>query len=60
MFEELYTEVEIFKNMLISKATGTEISYQEYRDRREQLLNSNYIKDRLPRFIKSCRSSDEF
>lgn len=60
MFEKLCIEVEIFKNMLISKATGTEISHQEYKDRREQLLKSNYIKDKMPRFIKTCRSSDEF
>jgi hypothetical protein len=44
LFEKLYVEVEIFKNMLISKATGTEISHQEYKDRRGVPSHAHQLK----------------
>jgi uncharacterized protein YfkK (UPF0435 family) len=58
--EELLIKVESLKGMLVSKATGGDPSDAEYQELRKELINNSIVKDRLPRFVKSCRSLSEF
>lgn len=46
--------------MLISKATGSKADDKEYKKLRELLLQNQKIKGKLPRFVLTCRSLDEF
>ena len=59
MNNELLVLVESFQNMLLSHATGGGCDEAEYRRQRMQLLSSR-IKDKLPRFVATCRTPDEF
>ena len=58
--EELLVKVESIKNMLVSRATGLGSSYLDYARLRQVLVRSPLIKDKLPRFVHTCRSLDEF
>jgi serine/threonine-protein kinase len=57
---ELINVVERLKIGLISKATGGTIEEVEYIQDRETLLKNGLIKDYIPRFIKTCRNTNEF
>lgn len=52
--------VETFKNVLMSYATGGHVEDHEYIELRRQLITDSRVKDRLPRFVFSCRSLGEF
>ncbi len=58
--EELIIEIEIFKNGLISRATGGSILSSEYESGRELFLKNENIKEMIPRFLRICRSENEF
>lgn len=60
MSEELLIQVEMLKNILVARATGSFPDESEYWSLRDSLTKNSRTKDRLPRFIKSCRSLDEF
>jgi len=57
---DLLIKVESLKNMLVARATGGFADDQEYASLRRDLIGTTRIKDRLPRFITTCRSLDEF
>lgn len=58
--EELILVVEQFKNGLMSRATGGSMLDSDYKRDRQILAESHLIKDILPQYVKTCRSSDEF
>src|SRR3972149_1865888 len=60
MNDDLPTKVESLKNMLVSRATGGFVEDVEYRQLREALLAVPRIKAKLPRFVETCRTLDEF
>lgn len=58
--EELLIKVESLKNILVATATGGGNSESEYRQFRQELMWQAPIKDKLPRFVLTCRTLDEF
>ena len=58
--EALLKEVEILKNLLVARATGVVPPDGEYHDLRFSLINNASISAKLPRFVHTCRSLDEF
>ena len=58
--EDLLIKVESLKNLLVDKATGGFPSETAYRKIRLELIGNLSIKDKLPRFIHTCRSLNEF
>jgi uncharacterized protein YfkK (UPF0435 family) len=58
--EDLLTKVESLKSLLVSKATGHEPSDTEYQGLRMELINNPIVNNKLPRFVKSYRTLDEF
>ena len=53
-------KVEQLKNMLINRATGGEADNGIYVRLRRNLISKTELNERLPRFVKTCRSTDEF
>jgi hypothetical protein len=63
MDEKLIVEIESVKNMLYDAATyGHQITENnpDYIQIRKALIANSKIKDKLPRFIQTCRSLQEF
>lgn len=58
--EELLRKVESVKNMLVARATGGIANDEEYQLIRYELIADMRIKEKLPRFVHSCRTLDEF
>jgi hypothetical protein len=58
--QELLIKVESVKNMLVSRATTTAPSDPDYAALRIALVRNPLIKDKLPRFVHTCRSLDDF
>ena len=56
---ELIEKVETLKNMLVSRATGESAVGLDFGEIRAELLNETIVKDRLPRFVRTCRNLDE-
>ncbi len=57
---ELIEMLDEYKMGLMSKATNGTIDDKYYVQTRNSLLENVNIKDQIPRFIKSCRTADEF
>lgn len=53
-------QVEAVKATLISRATGLDADDGWYRDLRMELIQNAEVRDRLPSFIRTCRSLEEF
>lgn len=53
-------QVELFQNMLISRATGGDINENEYKILRNILINNSLIKDLLPKWIHTHRDVNQF
>jgi TIR domain-containing protein len=60
--QALIEKVEILQNILVSRAQHKhqEIDDEEYPRRREELLSIQGVAERLPRFVRTCRSLSEF
>lgn len=58
--DELLIKVESLKNMLVARATGKSADDHEYFALRIELTQHPLIKDKLPRFVRTCRNLDEF
>lgn len=58
--DELFEQIESIKNMMIARATGSDPSDAEYKKLRAELLGNPLIKSKLPRFMRTCRTLDEF
>lgn len=57
---QLYEEVESLKNLMVARATGEAGNDGEYSRLRQKLIGNPSIKDKLPRFVRTCRSLGEF
>ena len=57
---ELIELLDEYKMGLMSKATNGTIDDKYYIQTRNSLLENASIKDQIPKFIKSCRTADEF
>ena len=57
---ELIGILDEYKMGLLSKATDGTIDDKFYIQTRKSLLENISIKERIPKFIKSCRTADEF
>ena len=57
---DLLVLVESIKNMMVARATGSPEGGKDYKIVRGQLVGNVLISDRLPRFVKTCRTLDEF
>ncbi len=70
MYENFYREdinslselekAENLKNMLVSRATGGGADDDSYKKLRTLFMSKEETKQRLPRFVKTCRTLDEF
>lgn len=61
MDKELYQKVEILQNMLVDYATGdTGSDIDEYESLRLELCSNGKIKDKLPAFLFTKRTSTQF
>jgi len=56
----LLEEVESLKNILVAKATGEATDDAEYHRLRQRLMMKLSVKDKLPRFVRTCRTLGEF
>lgn len=57
---ELIDMLDKYKAGLLSKATSGNMDNQYYIQTRDSLMKEVAIKDKIPKFIKSCRTADEF
>lgn len=57
---ELIDTLDEYKAGLLSKATNGTIDDRYYVQTRNALMECNDIKEKIPKFIKSCRTADEF
>ena len=59
---QLLEKVETFQNMLISysRYETANVDATEFKKLRAELLNDPLIKDRLPRFVRTCREFPQF
>ena len=57
---ELIDTLDAYKAGLLSKATNGTIDDKYYIQTRNALMENNDIKEKIPKFIKSCRTADEF
>lgn len=53
-------KVETLKNILVARATGTYVETEDYKQLRQELISSPFVKARLPKFVLTCRSTNEF
>lgn len=58
--DDLAKELESLQNIMIDRATGGEVSDTEYKELRRSVLSSPKIKDEIPRFVETCRSTRQF
>lgn len=58
--KELIVRIEVFKNILVERATGQEVSDEEYIRLRQELLSNPLTKGNAPLFIIHCRNLGEF
>ena len=57
---DLFEKVESLQNLLISRATGGEAHEAQYKMLRSELINDSRLKDKLPRFIRTCFDLNQF
>ena len=58
--QQLLEELESVKNILMARATGERANETEYRRLRRRLTIHALVKDKLPRFVRTCGSLGEF
>ena len=58
--EDTLVNVEILKNLLVTRATGGQPDEADYFRVRQELLKDPMARGRLPRFVRSCRTIQEF
>ena len=57
---DLFEKVESLQNLLISRATGGEAHEAQYKMLRSALMNDSLLKDKLPRFVRTCFDLNQF
>jgi len=58
--QQLLEEVESLKNILAAKATGERSDESQYPKLRQRLTTNVLVKDKLPQFVRTCRTLGEF
>lgn len=58
--DDIVLQIEQFKMGLISRATGGEFEQKEYSRLRKMVLGIPGVENITPRFLKLCRTTDEF
>jgi Abortive infection C-terminus len=58
--QQLLDDVESLKNILAAKATGERTDEAAYHRLRQRLATDALVKDKLPRFVRTCRTLGEF
>jgi hypothetical protein len=58
--DELSEKIEMLQNMLIAHATGGSGEDKQYQVLRKEISNHSVLKDLAPRFLRTCRTLDEF
>ena len=59
-YEQFSEMVETFQNLLISYATGGQVTDSDFKSLRNKLLNESDLKDKLPRFVRTCSDLKQF
>jgi hypothetical protein len=59
-YQDISEKIEALQNMLISSATGGQVTEQEYRQLRDDLLNDPSLSAKLPRFVRTCSDLKQF
>lgn len=57
---QLAEDIERLKVMLTTRATGGTVDHGDYPVLRAALMRDPLVKDKLPQFVRTCRSLDEF
>lgn len=57
---DLIEKAETLQNLLVARATGEGADPAVYSSLRQELMNNHRTKNKLPRFVKTCRSLDHF
>ncbi len=60
MTDAIISKVDSLKLLLVQRATGVSIDEKTFRDLRHELIKHPLVNQRLPQFVKNCRSIDEF
>ena len=58
--QEISEKIETFQNLLISYATGGQVADGEYRRLRSELISDYSLRDKLPRFARTCSDLKQF
>ena len=58
--QQLLEELESLKNILVARATGEGGDEAEYQRLRHRLTTHALVKEKLPRFVRTCRTLGEF
>lgn len=58
--QELFNEAEALQNMLVSSATGGSEDGSEFLRLRQVVLSQPALDSYIPRFLRTCRSLDQF
>src|SRR6478672_5045134 len=58
--QQLLEDLESLKNMMVATATGGTAEDPEYQYLRQRLISNPLVKDKLPRFVRTCRNLSEF
>jgi len=59
-YKELLEKVETLKNIMVAYATGSPADETYYKELRKQLLANPITREKLPRFVRTCRTLAEF
>ncbi len=58
--QQLLEDIESLKHILMARATGGGGDESKYQQLRRRLTANTLVKDKLPRFVRTCRSLGEF
>jgi Abortive infection C-terminus len=58
--DELSERIERLQNLLIAHATGGSADDRQYQILRKEITANSLVKDIAPRFLRTCRTLDEF
>ncbi len=58
--QQLLEDLESIKNVLMARATGERANESKYQRLRNRLTTNAIVKDKLPRFVRTCGSLGEF
>src|SRR5919106_6619050 len=59
-YENLIEKVEGLQNLLVAAATGGDNDFEGYEQLRGELLGDVVVRERLPRFVRTCRDLSQF